>query len=328
MKDNMKYLFDIANAAATAYTLMQPLGAYIKSKICENSIEEKFEQSIKSGDIEEILKDGINEVIYKSKNDIKNGNYDIFMKDYQTQTINCIVSKYQLQIYEKQIAEYIQEFVKYLKDEIGNNANDKVLFDTIISINNRSECEANERLKQIKKCIYEAKNENRLREKTQINMELPFKIEEIKHTYELNKGIVKQIFSFKLSDYNYKVKPEEFFICIESESGIWIFDHKQFFLMYSYSGGIFTDDIQSCRQSVRKISAIGLVGFFKIYNRNIYYVRIFGRNDNYYYECLTKTEYEEQCKEYKIEYNNAIVENAGFNEWNKYYGNVMYTDFS
>ena len=64
------------------------------------------------------------------------------------------------------------------------------------------------------------------------------------------------------------------------------------------------------------------------YRREALCVRIFGRNDNYYYECLTKTEYEEQCKEYKTEYNNAIVENAGFNEWNKYYGNVMYTDFS
>ena len=210
-------------------------------------------------------------------------------------------------------------------EHLTDKADDKMIILSIIQLNKNTELNADKRNKEIKELITSAMNEN-YRTDISHDDELPFEIVQI--SYESNKieKAIQYTFQFKLSKLNYKVVPDALYVVTESPSDRWCFANCTYFGFQkskAYLNVAFNSDLQG----IRKIESSGMVFFVKIYDRTNYYIRLFGKNNEIFYERLTCKEYDNTKKRYNEIYNNAMKYDSSYEQWSKYHSSVMYTDF-
>lgn len=134
-------------------------------------------------------------------------------------------------------------------------------------------------------------------------------------------------FSFELDDDNYRIEPERIYMAAESKTGIRSINKISYFLLDKYKGK-FSIKFPIPQEGIRVIDTMGLVFLTKIRNREVYYIKLFGRKDDFtndfYYEQLTKEEYEDELNKYDNSYKNST--NTKYELWG-FYGKVVYADF-
>lgn len=271
-------------------------------KQLKNELESQFEK-IKKGNNDEILdwkfKKGIVDNI------IEKNNYDEKMRDG----------------IEKYIDGFISLFYEYYKKKDTNG----ILVD-IIKLMKNSQIDASHRDEEIKKLIVSIKSEN-TSENVEHLVDLPFEINNISKEISITGGEIVFNIQFALNKENFKVVPEAFFLTVESTSGRWVF-HNRYYFWENRNTSKQNVKITFDAERIRKIESYGVVAFYKIYNNNKYYIKLFGTNDsNIYYEQLTEEAYLEQKNRFTSLYNKAIEIKSEYEHWREYHWKVLYCDF-
>lgn len=332
----IKELGELASAVSSVYSITQPFAAMLmqakREKMVDNLIVE-----ISEADIEEILKEGLQEVISKNQDEFNKGCYEKVLSFNCIENLtNNVIEKYRgLNIFKEEVRKYIEKFVNNLIDVLAGKTNDSEMLKCIIQINKNNEYNAERRKEEIKEVLklFVCRREDISKEKEDTSLEeiseLPFEIENLVYSAELGKvkGKIEHRLDFRLSSKNYKVIQDSVYVATESAKGIWSFNGIGFPWMGSkrteQNMKVYSDSV-----GMRKIEESGIVAFFKVYNRKNYYIRIFGDMNNLYYEQLTEDEYKVQKNKYKELYLKTEKKESQFEDWRKYNYSIMYTDFT
>lgn len=315
---------EIYSAVTAIYTMGKPIVSFLRNKYKEKQIDTAIEK-VMNDDVEEILRENLHTVLSIKEKELELENYDKIL-DYQfkEKLIKEVLEKNsELRIYEKDIEEYIHGFINTVLDYLEDKANDKLLLRTVIKLNHNTEINADIRKEEIKRAIYTALNEKNV--SLQV-IELPFEVEDMNYIAELNNGRICHKVEFNISKSNYKVVIEDVFVAVESPTGVWAFYNQSYFLLNSYFANQ-NIEFSSNACGMKKIDSSGIVIYFKVYNRQNYYIRVFGDMGMLYYEPLTEQEYNAGRNRYRMEYKNAMKVDSNYEEWRRFYASVMYADF-
>ena len=329
--DFMSYV----SAAITCYSVKEPLIDRIKKRQNDTEFSEEMEDLLSVRKMEEIVRESVLEVVNANIDKLKNDNYEIFLDSYKSEVVKEIISKNnELTIYCKDIESYIEEINNYLFNMVEQNADEGKILKTIISFQNRQEKndknnleEINKQFEAIKELIYTVGSETKIR-MGKIEDKFNLKLQNIQINCEKEKNASFYcFFSFELDDDNYRIEPERIYMAVESKTGIRSINRVDYFLPSKYKGK-FSIKFSIPQEGIRVIDTMGLVFLTKIRNREVYYIKLFGRRDeftnDFYYEQLTKDEYEDELKKYDNSYKNSI--NTKYELWG-FYGEVVYADF-
>ena len=332
--DSLKNFEEVYSAASSIYTI----GKSCVSFLVNSNRKKKIDDSVKKAlddDVEEVLKENLYDILTKKKEEIKCGNYEsVLDEECRNNIVKEIIGKNNnLEIYKADIEVYVQGFIDNALEYLKNEVDDRKLLDTVISLNRITEHNADKRnndlkndLKvEIKRVVYEAMNDNSSTNIVQL-VELPFEVESMIYKAEVSSGNIVYEFGFDVSKGNYKVVLEDLFVASESKTGLWAFHRFTYFWGIGHTTHQYIK-VSSETGGIRIINSSGVVAFFKIYNSQSYYIRVFGNKDNLYYEALTKNEYENKREEYEKKYEITKKIDSDYDDWIKYYASVMYTDF-
>lgn len=282
----------LASAFMTLFSIQNPLVPYIRNKIKENQYNKLAD--IQDEKIDEYLK----ECLMQEMQNMESNNISAIISN-NDEIVEKIVSKNpDIIIFKTQILEYIKEFETFLTTRLkgGCSEGESKIIDLLIEINKKSSDENSEYLNgmsSVKQKILEMHTDVITKLATnekQLSNALPFKFEEIDFTTNIFESNIQYDFSCKLNDINYMIKPDVCFYAIESSSSVIICEKDTMFFCDKEPGSIKNRFI-SRKYGIRKIKGFSMMCFLEVKNWNIYYLRIFGSDGNYYYDWLTEQDY-------------------------------------
>ena len=321
----MSYIFE----KGMDFILDTVMDTAVKPLINQKKLEKILSDSL-DDEMEEVLKENLSNVLSNKKEEIKCGNYESILDiECRDNIVKEIIEKNSdLKIYKDDIKKIVQRFIDDVLKLLKNGVDGHKLLEVIIDFNHIAENKADKRYNdtkaEIKRFVYEEMNEKSTTNIDQLP-ELPFEVEEIFYKAEVLNGNIVYQFGFEVSKENYKVKLEDIFVASESKTGLWTFYRCNcFWIGHTTHQKV---EFESKADGIRIIDSSAVVAFFKIYDCQSYYIRVFGDMHNLYYEQLTEKEYIKKREEYKEKYNQADRSESDFDDWRKYYASVMYTDF-
>lgn len=311
----------------------------IKNKIDNFHFDESDEKKLNI--LVKKVSEDLKEELGKKFDDLKKENIsELFDKDYKENLSNKIIENNRnskefksviggeiknenelKDIIKKYIDSYIDVFIEYYKNKSDANGYTVQIMELIknASIDN------DEKMDEIKKLIIE-KNIKIDRQNLLEIRDLPFEIKDISDKCECNSGEFKYSIHFKLSNKNYKVVPEALFVTVESPTELYAFGNKSYF----WGNDNKTEQnilIEFGMNGLRKLKSYGAVIFLKIYNWQRYYVRIFGREGNLYYELLSEDDYKKLKNTCETLYNKATKIDSAYEDCLKCNLFINYCDF-
>ena len=227
---------EVYSAITTIYTIGKSCTSFLLNRYRKNKIEDTVNKVL-DDNVEDVLKDNLYRILSEKRAEINDGKYDSVLDiECEKKIVEEIIDKNNyLKIYEKDIAEYVHDFVRTVLEYYKSDTNKK-LIQTIISLNHNAERNADRRQDEIKaeikKIVYaainKATNESQTTNPIQLS-ELPFEVDNMTYKAEVANGNIVYSFGFDVSKKNFKVKLEDIFVVSESKTGLWTFQKNQLF---------------------------------------------------------------------------------------------------
>lgn len=337
--NKIKQLTLDASSIADVLVNLMDIGKLLCSAVAKYQINKNEEIAIDNlpEDIDEIMREAYIEIIQQNSVEVGK-NYDIFTDKHIQRIADQVVKKFNIYIREDEMRRFVKEFLDKQLELLAKNADEKSILNAVIGLYHKIETSQDESKNEILKSIKDACDklqdsiENKKMYRGDEQFTLPFEINNLFYTVELekkdNQNKTRDDFQNKLiieiSDRNYKIDVNCLYTMIESNTQRLVFDQLWNSFFYKGESGKLEVDFSSRKCGLKSVKNFYVCGLFTIYNRQNYYIRVFGDQSALYYEPITYEEYKTMRDKYEKAFRSA---DSG-EEFGTYYNLLFAADFT